>query len=132
MKKFKEFLREKHEEEVDILTMPFEDAEAYANLAFTADPGGIFKRFGNDMTLNHSHPAIQFLHHGNHTDQSLDNASDHLLKLAKRQVIGEPVKSWQPYPDLVRLVRDSRFDVLTRKWQKEDEDKRMMKIIKNL
>mgnify|MGYP003659393820 CR=1 FL=1 len=121
MKKFKEFLREKHEEEeVDILKMPFEDAEAHANMAFTADPGGIFKRFGNDAVLNYSHPAIKFLHHRNHTEQSLDNASDHLLKLAKRELTGEKVRSWEPYSDLVRLVRVNKE---SRKFEKEDNKK---------
>ena len=120
MKKFKEFLREEQEEEVDILKMPFEDAEAHANMAFTADPGGIFKRFGNDAVLNYSHPAIKFLHHGNHTEKSLDDASDHLLKLAKRELTGEQVKSWEPYPDLVRLVRVNKE---YRKFEEEDNKK---------
>ena len=106
MKKFKEFLREEQEEEVDILKMPFEDAEAHANMAFTADPGGIFtKDIPHHRTmLNYDHPAIKFLFHMGHTEQSLDNASDHLLKLAKRELTGEEVLPYEAYPALIDSI----------------------------
>ena len=88
MKKFKEFLREEQEKPENFYAMSFEDAEAHANVSFAADPSGIFHRDIPDLRsrLNWDHPALKFLFHRGHTEQSLDAASDHLLKLAKREL----------------------------------------------
>ena len=107
MKKFKEFLREEQEKPENFYAMSFEDAEAHANVSFAADPSGIFKQDNLDILrtrLNWDHPAIKFLFHRGHTEQSLDAASDHLLKLAKRELTGEEVLPYEAHPTLIYSI----------------------------
>jgi hypothetical protein len=114
MKKFKEFLREEEESEYNY-GMPFEDAEAYANISFAADPGGIFQEGSPHFRtrLNFKHPAIKFLFHHGHTEKSLDAASDHLLKLAKRELTGEEVKPYEAHPQLIDIISKGKDRIKT-------------------